>query len=115
MKRIIDAGIIVDNQSFSTLEVKYATDLSQGFDGSEFIAEGIGIYGQTGFGQEGFGGVASSRPIRSIVPRDKTRCRYITPRVRNFNAREQVRIFGFNFTIEITSQRAYRGNGTIKR
>ena len=108
-KRIIDATVIMDDQEFSTIQVRYSTDLSKGHEGIEINGEGTGIFGQTAFGEEGFGGVLSNEPIRTLVPREKARCRYISPEVIHINARENPRIFGFSFTLEAITQRAYRG------
>jgi len=109
LKHASSATVIFDNQGFSGGEIRYSSDLSKGFDGREFVAEGTGIFGQNGFGEEGFGGVSSSEPVRTLVPRNKAMHRYISCQFRHLNAREAVYIFGMSLTIEMVSERAYKG------
>lgn len=108
LKRITDATVLFEDLSFTTGRVTYQTDLIKSFEGPEFVGEGTGIFGQVDFGEEGFGGVAASRPQRVIIPRDKSRCRYVSPRYQHENARENIKIYGISLTIEMTSQRGYR-------
>lgn len=108
LKHISSATILFDNLSFSNGVVKYSTDLSKAYEGSLFNGEGIGMYGQTGFSEEGFGGIATSSPFRLMVPRNKSRCRFISPQFEHYNARENVMVFGTSFTVEVTSERAYK-------
>lgn len=109
LKHVATATVIFDNQGFSGGQVRYSSDLSKGFAGKDFNAQGTGIFGQAGFGEEGFGGVASSEPYRTLVPRNKALHRYITGQFRHLNAREAVFVFGMSMTIEMISERAFRG------
>lgn len=109
LKHVSSATVIFDNQGFSGGEIRYSTDLSKGFDGRSFAAEGTGIFGNVGFGEEGFGGIASSEPLRTLVPRNKAMHRYISCQFKHKNARESVFIFGMTLSVEMVSERAYRG------
>ena len=109
VKMLTSATFLFDNLNFSTATISYATDINQSYNGRRKTAEGIGIFGQTSFGEEGFGGVASSEPLRILLPRNKARCRFISPRIEHGNARERIGIFGTSFTVEVISERGYRG------
>lgn len=108
-KRVIDGTIIVDDQNFSFAETAYSSDLIGGFKGVTVNGEGTGIFGADLYAVEAFGGEAPSTPIRTLIGRDHTRFRYLSPRVSHSVARENIKIFGLSLTIEQVSQRAYRG------
>jgi len=108
LKRITDATVIFDDLSFTTGKVAYQTDLIKSFNGPEFEGAGTGVFGRVDFGNEGFGGIASSRPQRVLVPRDKSRARYVSVRYIHSNAREEIKLFGITLTVEMTTQKAYR-------
>lgn len=108
-KRIIDAAIILESNNFTNCLIEYATDISKWYEGQLYTAEGVGLYGNLPFGNDGFGGIATSQPARTLVPRDKSRCRYISPSLEHYNARESIALYGFNMTAEVVSQRAFRG------
>jgi hypothetical protein len=108
-KRIIDAAVILESNNFTNCVIEYATDISKWYEGKLYTAEGVGLFGNQPFGNDGFGGIATSQPARTLVPRDKSRCRYISPALNHYNARESISLYGFNMTAEVVSQRAFRG------
>lgn len=109
MKQITSATVMFEDLSFTTAAIKYSTDLIKSYTGTTFLAEGTGIFGQKNIGDENFGGVASSEALRTLVPRDKARCRYISCEFDHYNAREEVKLYGMSLTSYEISERAYQG------
>ena len=109
MKQASEGTILFESQNFTRGTVEYTTDLSTGFSGIEFEAEGLSNFGQYPFGSQGFGGVATARPARVTIPRDKTRFRFISPRITHKVALENIAIYGMSLYVRSVSQRAYRG------
>lgn len=109
MKQASEGTILFKDKSFTQGLIEYTTDLSTGFDGQAFFAEGSSMFGQYPFGAQGFGGVASARPARITIPRNKSRFRFISPRMTHRIALENISIYGMSLFVRSVSQRAYRG------
>ena len=109
MKQITSATVMFEDLSFTTAAIKYSTDLIKSYTGTTFLAEGTGVFGQKNIGDENFGGIASSEALRTLVPRDKARCRYISCEFDHYNAREEVKLYGMSLTSYEISERAYQG------
>lgn len=112
IKQVTDATTIFEDLQFTSASFKFATDLVKSYSGVTMFGQGIGIFGQVAFGEENFGGGASSEPLRTMVPRDKSRCRYISCEFGHSNAREEVKLFGMSLTTHDGSERAYRGRSS---
>ena len=79
------------------------------FQEISFSGYGNGAFGDYPFGSMGtFGGLSNSVPMRTLIPREKMRCRYISARFKHTIARELFSVYGITFTFETLSERAYR-------
>jgi hypothetical protein len=108
LKHIRESTIIFQNKAFSSATLKFASDLLPEFVDIEFSGDGNGIFGHSTFGNGYFGGASNSAPMRTYIPRDKQRCRFLVVEFEHSTAREQYAIYGLSLTGEVTSVRGYR-------
>jgi hypothetical protein len=108
LKKVSEATLIFDTMDFTQGVVSYASDLSPGLVPVPFPAEGSGVWNQFQWGGCTWGGNGSSRPLRTYIPFNKQRCRFIVSEFEHNVARETYAIFGISLTWEPVSSRAYR-------
>jgi hypothetical protein len=108
LKQVSESTVLFEKTSFSQCNLSFSTDLNPSFVTHTFYGNGNGIFGSGVFGANIFGGDGNSKPFRTLVPREKQRCRFINVKVEHSIAREIFAIFGISLTIAPTSQRAYK-------
>lgn len=107
-KQVSEGTVIFEKTTFTNAVVSYKTDLSQAYENISFSANGTGEFGTFDFGEINFGGDGSEIPIRTLIPRNKQRCRYITAKFKHSVALESYAVLGISFKERIVSTRAYR-------
>lgn len=109
-KHLREATLMFETRGITQGALSFATDLLPAFQKVEFTLEGNGIFGHTtGFGDGFFGGIASSAPFRTYIPRQCMRCRYVIVKFEHNIAREDYKITGMTLTGQVgQSTRAYR-------
>ncbi len=107
-KQVSEGTIIFEDNNFSQAQLAYASDLSPSFEVIDFLGTGIGDWGQFIWSEQNWGGISAAKPIRTLLPLQKQRCRYINVRFKHQNAFEKYAIFGISLTYRPISQRAYR-------
>ena len=107
-KQISEGSILFDANNFYNASIEFSTDRSKNFEGTEFGGKGTGTFGGFDFGGTTFGGEGTDEGIRTYVPRDKQRCRYISCRFIHKNAREEFNLLGISMKVRQYSTRAYR-------
>jgi len=108
MKQVQEATVIFENTNFSRATVGFKTDLSPGFEEIDFLKTGKGDFGYFIFSEHNWGGGFSGVPLRTYIPRQKQRCRYIQIAFTHNSARERFLLYGFSYTFRPVSERAYR-------
>ena len=108
LKHIGEATVIFQSRTFTQGTISFGTDLLPAFVDVPFVANGNGIFGNGQFGEEWFGGEANSAPIRTYLPRDCQRHRFLNLKFAHAVARESYSIYGITLYGDVTSQRAYR-------
>ncbi len=108
LKQISEATFIFENTNFTKATASYSSDLDISFDDITFNGIGNGDFGSFTWGTVPWGGVSSQSPLRTLIPRNKQRCRFIKCKFRHMFARESFSIFGLSLLGEISSNRAYR-------
>lgn len=109
LKHFRESTVMFENKAFTSATVSYATDLLPAFIPVVFNGDGTGIFGETTwFGNDFFGGASNSAPMRTFIPRDAQRCRYMVVQFNHNIARENVSLFGITLTGDVTSTRGYR-------
>jgi len=108
LKQIQEATVIFEDNNFSRATVGFRSDLSPGFEDINFTKSGKGDFGFFTFSQHNWGGGFSGVPLRTYIPRQKQRCRYIQLQFMHDSAREKFTLYGFSYTFRQISERAYR-------
>jgi len=108
LKQVSEGTVIFEDANFSRATVGYRTDLSPGFETIQFDKSGKGDFGFFVFSQHNWGGGFSGVPLRTYVPRQKQRCRFIQLNFLHNSSREKFSLYGFSYTFRAISERAYR-------
>lgn len=108
LKHIRESTIMFDNAGISTATIGFNTDLSGNFEDIPFTLEGDGSWGVWIWSETSWGGQGSGRPFRTLIPRQKQRCRFIRARFKHNAAYYKYGILGLSYTFEINSERGYR-------
>lgn len=109
LKQLREATLMFMNRAFTKGILAFSSDLLPVFKEITVYGSGNGIFGSGEFGQNYFGGASNSAPIRTLIPRNSQRCRYINMKFTHKIARESYSIYGATVTGEVgQSTRAYR-------
>jgi hypothetical protein len=107
-KQIHEGTLMFDQDTISSGIVSYSSDRSADFVDITFNLDGPGFWGGFDWGSPPWGGNSNGRPVRTLIPQNKSRCRYLNVEFRHFNAREQFKLIGMSLTPREVSSRAYR-------
>lgn len=107
-KQASEGTFIFEDSNFTQARVSYASDLSADFEEIIISGSGTGTFGNTEFGEGLFGGNGSGVPFRTLIPREKQRCRYLNCRFKHNFAREIFSLYGISITFNPISQRGWR-------
>lgn len=107
-KQIPEGTLIFDQNNFWGGKVGYSSDRSYDFHSYAFEGKGPGYW--NGFAWDGvvWGGGGNEVPVRTLVPIDKARCRYIHVQFSHSNAREKWRLLGVSLEPREVSPRGYK-------
>lgn len=108
LKHVRSATLMFENAGIATATVGYNTDLSSNYEDIPFTMEGDGSWGVFYYSSTTWGGEGTARPFRTLIPRQKQRCRFIRSRYKHSAAYYKFSILGLSYTYEINSERAYR-------
>lgn len=110
VKQIREVTIIFDQNNFYDAVAKFGSDVDQALTEVPFQGKGIGYWGDMAFDNPNayWGGEGNDIPFRTIVPRGKQKCRYITLVFEHKNAREEFRVLGVTGVIRPISSRGYK-------
>lgn len=107
-KHVREGVTLLENTALASATIGYATDLSGNFEDIQFSLDGDGGWGDSIFQNVAWGGMGIAVPMRTYIPRQKQRCRYIKARFQHNNAFYKFSILGIAYTFEINSERAWR-------
>lgn len=112
LKHIYEATVMFYNRAFTQATLSFSSDLKPEFLDTPFTLQGNGIFGHyspPGFGFGFFGGVSNAAPMRTTLPLQTQRCRFINVKFNHTVARELWNVFGITLTGNIAmSTKAYR-------
>lgn len=110
LKQVRDATFLFEANDFYSATASYSSDLRPGYESIPFNGLGSGIFGNGTFGNFYFGGGGNQSPLRTLIPQQAQRCRFINIRFEHANAREHFSIYGISLVGEISQveARAYR-------
>ena len=107
-KQVREGTVMFENKNFTNVTVAYASDLSPYFESTPFVGSGNGDFGQFVWSQQNWGGVAAPIPIRTLIPAQKQRCRFLQVEFTHTTAFEKFSIYGMSLVYRIVSSRGYR-------
>lgn len=107
-KQVSEGTFLFENTVFYTASVSYASDLSPDFEAIDFNESGLGDWSYFVWNEQNWGGEGSQVPLRTYVPRNKQKCRFLRPRFDHIIAREKFALFGLSLSFRAFSTRAYR-------
>lgn len=107
-KQVREGTMIFENSNFSTVTISYSSDQSPSFEDTVFSGLGIGDWGQFDWGAMNWGGVGAPVPLRTYLPLEKQRCRFINVKFSHKVAFEKYSIYGLSLTFRPYSIRTNR-------
>lgn len=107
-KQVNEGTFLFENTVFYAATVSYASDLSPDFEAIDFNESGLGDWDLFVWDKQNWGGAGSQVPLRTYIPRNKQRCRFLRPRFDHLIAREKFALFGLSLSFRPFSNRAYR-------
>lgn len=108
LKHVRSGTMMFEHATLTAASLGYSTDLSPGFDTVDFHMEGDGSFGNNVWDNFTWGGEGSGVPMRTLIPRQKQRCRFIKAQFLHQVSFDKFSIIGISYTFEMTSDRAYR-------
>lgn len=106
-KQVNEAKFFFQHTNFSTAKALFATDVSPSFDELEFNKQGPGEFGYSS-PNANFGGFGDKTPFRTLLPRNKQRCRYMIVKFQHVAAREKITLLGYALMARVYGFKAYR-------
>jgi hypothetical protein len=107
-KQIAEGTFIFDQNNFWGGTVGYSSDRSADFSSTDFSLKGPGFWDAYNWANATWGGEGNEVPVRTLVPRDKARCRYLHVQFYHVNAREVFKLLGVSLEPREVSVRGYR-------
>jgi hypothetical protein len=107
-KQFSEGTFHFEDTNFSTVQVSYATDKSPSYDEIEFFRKGNGDFGMFTYGTVNFGGISAPVPLRTYIPLDKQRGRFISIKFDHRIALENYALLGVNVNFRPYATRSYR-------
>jgi len=110
VKQVRETTIMFDQNNFNEAFAKFGSDIEQALTTVQFRGKGKGYWSDLTWGEPNhyWGGNGNDIPYRTIVPRGKQKCRYLTMVFEHNNAREYFRILGISGVVRVISSRGYR-------
>lgn len=95
-KQISECTYMFQDRNFSLFTAAFSSDRSPSFVNVLFQGAGIGDFGQFNFGETNWGGVSSPTPLRTYIPLEKQRCRFINVKYEHMVAFEKYALYGIS-------------------
>ena len=107
-KQVSEGTFIFDQNNFWGGTVAYSSDRAFDFASIDFSGKGPGFWDGYSWANVTFGGEGNEVPVRTLIPRDKSRCRYLHVQFKHGNAREEWKLIGVSLEPREVSTRGYR-------
>ena len=109
-KQLFQATAMFSNTDFTDATLSFSSDLKPDYVSVHFYNDGVGTFGTgNGFGTGYFGGAGNAKPFRTLIPLQKSRCRFLNVKWAHQVAREVCECYGITLTGNLqTGMRAYR-------
>jgi hypothetical protein len=107
-KQVSEGTFIFDQNNFWGGTVAYSSDRSYDFTSVNFSGKGPGYWDGYSWADVTYGGEGNEVPVRTLIPKDKSRCRYLHVQFKHINAREEWKLVGVSLEPREVSSRGYR-------
>lgn len=104
-KHVRESKIMFEADNFEGAYYGFNTDIANDYEEIAFSMEGNGSWGGVPWGDFTWGGEGLQVPFRTLIPRQKQRCRFIRARFRHLNARNKFAVYGISFIFEGGTER----------
>jgi hypothetical protein len=108
LKQIHEGTVLFEKNNIYSATVGYSSDRSADFTDIEFPLKGPGFWSSFVWADAVFGGAGNSVPLRTLIPQNKSRCRYLNVKFKHGNAREAFRLLGISLEPRVIGSRGYR-------
>lgn len=108
LKQISEGTVLFDKNNIHSCTVGYSSDRSADFVDIEFPLKGPGYWAGYNWSDVTFGGAGNSVPLRTLIPQNKSRCRYLSVKYMHGNARENYKVLGISLEPRVIGPRGYR-------
>jgi hypothetical protein len=108
LKQIPEGTLILDQNTIYSGIIAYASDRSADFTEIPFTMSGPGFWVSYPWLDSVWGGNGNDIPLRTLIPQNKSRCRYLTVQFEHINAREEFKLVGISLEPREVSTRGYR-------
>lgn len=102
LKQFSDFAILFRRANFQSAELLFATDISPNYESVTISGLASGAWGLFGWGQAPWGGIATPRPIRTLVPLEKGRGTWLRVRFKHRQGYGDFMLNGFTLPYEET-------------
>lgn len=107
-KQVSEGTFMFQDKNFNDSIVSYSSDLSPSFYEIPVNGAGYGDWGEFNWGDQNWGGTAAPIPIRTLVPQQKQRCRFMYIRFYHNIAFEKYSLYGVSLKFRNYSTKAYK-------
>lgn len=108
LKQIREGSFMFDQNNFSGGIVAYSSDRSEDFQEIPFRLEGPGYWASYNWANVVWGGGGRETPVRTYIPQNKQRCRFINVKFKHNNARETYKLVAISLESRALSTKGYR-------
>lgn len=108
LKQVSEGTVLFEKNAIYSAIVGYASDRSADFTDTTFPLPGPGFWAGYTWSNVTFGGEGNGVPLRTLVPQNKSRCRYLNVKFEHKNAREGYRVLGISLEPRVIGPRGYR-------
>lgn len=107
-KQVNSGTFMFQDKNFNNSIVSYSSDLSPSFYEIPINGAGYGDFGEFQWSNQNWGGTAAPIPIRTLIPQQKQRCRFMYIRFTHKVAFEKFSLYGVSLAFRNYSNRAYK-------
>lgn len=108
-KQFQEVAMLFKKQSFISSDIGFYTDMSGGYQYSVLTGQySTGVWGSAPWGTDLWGGVTRPKPLRVVVPREKSRGTILVLTFKNKFALSEFSLQGFSLQYDFVSERLNR-------
>ncbi len=107
-KQVSQSTFMFEDTNFTLMTASFKSDKSPALGSVPFVKSGNGDFGSFAWGSVNWGGVGAPVPLRTLVPLDKQRCRFLSVKLLHKVALENYALLGITLTFRPYGSRSYK-------